>query len=346
MALNSRERFLNACACQSVDRPPLWLMRQAGRALPEYRALKQTHTFLDLVRTPDLTTEVTLQPIRRFGFDAAILFSDILVVPEALGQPYQFRETGGVEMAFPIRRREDWARLRWHAMLDYLPYVSQALRQIRQELGPSTALLGFSGSPWTLANFMVEGGSAPEFTRARSWWREDEPAFIGFLEHLTEAVSNYLNMQVDAGADAVQIFDSLGNALDASEYEAASGQWIKRIVQSVAKRVPVIVFVRGPQWATYAQSAAQVLGVDWQVSLTEMCGRIPSDKAIQGNLNPELMTQAPEVVERAARSLLTCMNGRKGYIVNLGHGLPPLASLASIEQLVEVVRNFAWVNSK
>lgn len=346
MPMNHRERFLNACACQDVDRPPIWLMRQAGRALPEYRALREKHGFVDLVRTPDLSAEVTLQPIRRFGFDAAILFSDILVVPEALGQSYQFRETGGIQMAFAIRHPSDWAQLRWTGVVDRLGYVGEALRLVRRQLGRETALLGFSGSPWTLANFMIEGGSSAEFRGALAWRRENESDFAGFLARLTEAVSSYLHMQIDAGADAVQIFDSLSNALDDAEYEAASGRWIKDIICSLAGRVPVIVFVKGGHWKFFGNSAARVVGVDWQVSLEEVRAQLPKTLAIQGNLDPQVMTRVPDEVEKLARHMLECMNGRNGYIVNLGHGLPPSALVESIDRLVDTARNFAWQNSK
>jgi uroporphyrinogen decarboxylase len=344
--MNNRQRFLNACACASVDRPPIWLMRQAGRALPEYRALKEKYSFLDLVRTPELATEVTLQPIRRFGFDAAILFSDILVVPEALGQAYRFRETGGIEMAFSVHRREDWERLDWTAVVEKLPYVDQALRLIRGQLGMETALLGFSGSPWTLANFMIEGGSASEFKRAAAWLHEDPAGFAEFLARLAEAVSSYLHMQIDAGADAVQIFDSLGYLLSEAEYGPASGRWIRGIVELLSDRVPVIVFVRGVHWRFYRGTTARVLGVDWQVSLTEVRDLLAPEVAIQGNLDPQVMLATPVEVEELARHMLERMIGRSGYIVNLGHGLPPAASLENIGCLVETVRKFAWQNSK
>src|SRR5690348_14582753 len=165
--ITNRERFLNACACAPVDRPPVWLMRQAGRALPEYRALKEKHSFLELVQTPELATEVTLQPIRRFGFDAAILFSDILVLAEGLGQPYKFRDRGGIEMDFLIRSPADIERLEVERVTERLQYVAKALPSIKSALGGQTALIGFAGSPWTLANFMVEGGGVKEYTRAK-----------------------------------------------------------------------------------------------------------------------------------------------------------------------------------
>jgi uroporphyrinogen decarboxylase len=228
-----RRRFLNACWCQPVDRPPVWLMRQAGRALPEYRKLKESHTFLELVQNPELAVEVTLQPIRRFGFDAAILFSDILVIPEAMGQPYRFRDTGGVVMDFDVRTKADIARLSVEQVTEKLGYVDRALRLLRRELGDGTALIGFAGSPWTLATFMMEGGSAKEYRRALSFFREDRQAYFILAEKLTDAIARYLRMQIDAGVDAVQIFDSHGGQLASTEFQEASGRWMREIVTRV-----------------------------------------------------------------------------------------------------------------
>src|SRR5262245_48543554 len=186
-SLTHRQRFLNALRCRPVDRPPIWLMRQAGRALPEYRKLKEKYSFLQLVQSPELATEVTLQPVRRFGFDAAILFSDILVVPEAMGQGYRFRESGGVEMDFVVRSKADIERLSVEHVSERLAYVDKALRLLRHELGQATALIGFAGSPWTLATFMMEGGSAEKFTRALALFRDDRKTFHLLVEKLTAA---------------------------------------------------------------------------------------------------------------------------------------------------------------
>src|SRR5687767_5832859 len=185
--ITNRDRFLGALSCHPVDRPPVWLMRQAGRALPEYRKLKESYTFLELAQTPELAAEVTLQPIRRFGFDAAIIFSDILVVPEAMGLPYRFRETGGIEMDFKIRRWADVERLSVGAVVEKLAYVTEAIRLVKGELGDETALLGFAGSPWTLANFMIDGGSAKEHTGGLSMFREDRAAFEMLCDKLMQA---------------------------------------------------------------------------------------------------------------------------------------------------------------
>lgn len=377
VALTHRRRFLNACRCLPVDRPPVWLMRQAGRALPEYRKLKEKYTFLELVQTPELAAEVTLQPIRRFGFDAAILFSDILVIPEAMGQPYRFRETGGVVMDFAVRTKADIARLSVEGVTDKLGYVDKALRLLRRELGDQTALIGFAGSPWTLATFMMEGGSVKEYGRARALFREDRKTFFALAEKLTSAIARYLQMQVEAGVDALQIFDSHGGQLAPSEFQEASGRWMKEIVSRIGAPAsgpahtangprdagsetgapaagrplmsrpsplapPAIVFSLGTHgnWDDLAATGAQVLGIDWRFPLAEARRLLPAKLALQGNLAPALLSEgAPEDVARETTRLLMVMRGRPGYVFNLGHGLPPAAKLENIAALVETVKN-------
>lgn len=338
--LTNRERFLRACSCEKVDRAPVWLMRQAGRVLPEYRALKEKYTFSELIRTPDLASEVTLQPIRRFDFDAAILFSDILVIPEALGQSFQFRDKGGVQMEFGVRTAEDIARLDGSQIAKRLEYVAAAIRLIKPQLGNRTALIGFAGSPWTLANFMMEGGSVKDFVQARHLFYSEPGLFERFCEILTEAITEFLLMQAEAGVDAVQIFDSLGGLLAGNAFERASGQWIKRIVAGLKGRVPVIVFARGAHGhlETLSDLGADALGFDWTVPLGAVGRQLPANIAIQGNLDPHLLESTPEIVAAETRRILTEMKGRNGHIFNLGHGVPPGAKLACIESLLAAVR--------
>jgi uroporphyrinogen decarboxylase len=359
--LTNRQRFLAAARCRPVDRPPVWLMRQAGRALPEYRKLKEKYTFLQLVQTPELAAEVTLQPIRRFGFDAAILFSDILVIPEAMGQSYRFRETGGIEMDFKIQSAADIEKLSGEHVTGRLSYVDKALRILRQELGEQTALIGFSGSPWTLATFMMEGGSAEKFTKAKALFDSDKKTFSALMEKLTFAVTAYLQMQIVAGADALQIFDSHGGQLPAGEFQEGSGRWMKEIISQLQGRaaspppaagahgmtrpanVPITVFSLDTHgnWNDLAATGANVLGIDWQFSLAEARRILPENIGIQGNLNPALLAGAtPEKVAAETNRLLEEMRGRNGHVFNLGHGVPPTAKLENIAALVETVRSF------
>lgn len=383
----ARERFRRACRCLPVDRPPVWLMRQAGRALPEYRKLKEKHSFLQLVQTPELAAEVTLQPVRRFGFDAAILFSDILVIPEAMGQAYRFRETGGVVMDFAVASAADVAKLSVDRVAERLQYATEALRLVRSALLDQTALIGFAGSPWTLATFMMEGGSAGQFSKALALFREDRKTYYALAEKLTVAITRFLRLQIEAGVDALQIFDSHGGHLPAADFQEASGRWMKDIVaelhslaapastlagshgsehasgstvaasvetcakepshsalRALRSAVPIIIFSLGTHrnWPDLVATGANVLGVDWHSSLAEVRTLLPDSVALQGNLAPALLSDAtPAAVTEETRRLLMEMRGRPGYILNLGHGLPPTAKLENIAALVETVRRAA-----
>lgn len=315
-------------------------MRQAGRALPEYRELKEDHTFIELVQTPELAAEVTLQPIRRFDFDAAILFSDILAIAEGLGQPYQFHERGGIQMDFLVKGAAEVEKLDVAGVTDRLQYTAKALRLIKSALNGNTALIGFAGSPWTLANFMIEGGGVKEYSRAKSMLYAEPQLFSRLLEKITKAIIAFLNLQIDAGADAVQIFDSLGGVLSDGNFFEGSAKWIRQIVDAVKTRVPVIVFSRGVHgnWQDLVGTGASVIGVDWNTRLAEVAARLPAFVGVQGNLDPSLLTTTPEIVAAEARRILLEMRGRPGHIFNLGHGVPPATRLECIESLVATVR--------
>ena len=339
--LNNRERFVRTCNCLPVDRPPVWLMRQAGRCLPEYRALKEKYTFVELVQSPELATEVTLQPIRRFDFDAAILFSDILVVAEALGQSYRFGDAGGIEMDFLIKSAAEIDQLSVGAVEERLNYEVKALDLIKGALAGKTALIGFAGSPWTLANYMLEG-SVKEFTKAKALFYSDHALFCRLMDKITDAITVYLQMQIKAGVDAVQIFDSSGGILADSMFDAASGQWMRKIIAALKRQVPVTVFSRGSNgsWDSLVRTGAQVLSVDWTMNLHEVWGLLPNNVGIQGNLDPFLLNTTPQVVAAESQKLLEEMRDSRGFIFNLGHGVPPTAKLENIEALVTTVRNF------
>jgi len=338
----NRRRFLDACRCKAVDRPPVWLMRQAGRALPEYRQLKEKHSFLQLVQTPELAAEVSLQPIRRFDFDAAILFSDILVVAEGLGQGYKFRDGGGIQMDFVLRTDSDINRLDLNELPEKLDYIPRALQLVKKSLGGKTALIGFAGSPWTLANFMLEGGSAKEFTKAKNLFDSDKKTFSALMEKLTAAVTKLLQMQIAAGADAVQIFDSLGGLLSQKDFAAASAKWMKQIISALNKTVPVVVFSKDVRenWETLVETGADILGIDSGVRLADVRKILPPQIGVQGNLDPFLLLTTPEKVAAETNRILTEMRGACGHIFNLGHGVPPEAKLENISALVETVKNF------
>jgi len=341
-----RERFLNACRCLPADKTPVWLMRQAGRSLPEYRALKEKHSFLELARTPELAAEATLQPIRRFGFDAAVLFSDILVVPEAMGQPYSFRETGGITMKFTVSSAAAIAHLQAEGAVERLDYVAGALRMLKAELAGKTALLGFAGSPWTLARYMVEGTGSGGSHSIKELFYAEPKLFGALLEKITGVVAEFLKMQIEAGADAVQIFDSNGDLLSEGDFEAGSGRWIREVISSLGGRVPVILFSKGGygRLGKLVSTGANVLSVDWTQSLAAVRRALPTNVGVQGNLDPFLLTTSPETVAAEVARILREMKevkaeGLEGHVFNLGHGVPKEAKLECLAALVETVRS-------
>jgi len=338
--MNSRERFLAACACAPLDRPPVWIMRQAGRYLPEYRELKAKHGFLGMVRTPELAAEVSLQPMRRFAFDAAILFSDILVIPEALGQGYTFRDEGGIAMERRIESRSMIEALRPASEVPgRLAYVGAALSILKRELAGKRALLGFGGSPWTLATYMVEGGSSEDFSRVKALLYGDRPAFDLLLGRLTDSLVAYFRMQVEAGADAIQIFDSWGGAVAGPDYEAASLRWMRAIIEAMPKGFPIIIYGKGtgPHLMDQAFAGARVLSIDWSNDLAAVRRSLPGNVAIQGNLDPAILSTTPEIAARETRRLLESVRGCRGHIFNLGHGILPTAAVECVEAVVSAV---------
>lgn len=338
--MTSRERFLAACACQPLERPPIWVMRQAGRYLPEYRQLKAKSSFLEMVRTPEFATEVTLQPLRRFALDAAILFSDILVIPEALGQGYRFREEGGIAMEYRLETRAQVEALApTDAIEGRLRYVSEALKLIKRELGDTKALLGFGGSPWTLATYMVEGGSSEEFERIKLLFYTERDTFDALMERITQSLIVYFQMQIRAGADAIQIFDSWGGIIAGADYEAASLRWIRQIVSALPRDFPVILYAKGTSShiTDQAFTGVRVLSVDWTSDLAVVRRTLPANVAVQGNLDPVLLNTTPDIVRREATRLLESMRGSSGHIFNLGHGIMPHAKIECMQSLVDTV---------
>lgn len=338
--MNGRERFLRAVRGEVLDRPPIWLMRQAGRYLPEYRELKARYDFGTMVRTPELAAEVTLQPLRRFALDAAIIFSDILVVPEAMGQGYYFRDGGGIAMERVIDGADEVEGLETGATRERLAYVVEALRRVRQGMGEGRALLGFCGAPWTLATYMVEGGNPGRGERIGWLMREERRLFGRLMEKITAVCGDYLEMQVEAGVDAVQLFDSWAGLCGEEDLEECTLRWMAELVGRVGGRVPVIVFCRG-QAARAARVAevtgADVLGIEQGVDLAEVARRLPRERAVQGNLDPELLVGEPEAAVEAARRLVDSLRERGGHVFNLGHGITPQARVETVGAVVEAV---------
>ncbi|MDF7826407.1 uroporphyrinogen decarboxylase [Pontiellaceae bacterium B12227] len=340
--MTCRERFLRACKCETTDRPPIWMMRQAGRSLPEYMKLKEGYKFTELVQSPELAAEVTLQPIRRFGYDAAVIFSDILVISEAMGQPYELLDQGGVKVDFALNSKADVDKLDPSRVLDHIGYTPEAIKVTRKELGDERAIIGFAGSPWTLASFMVEGGSSRENLRSRAMLYNEPKLFFTLLEKITEATITYIKAQIAAGADVIQIFDSQGGTLAPSMFWKISGLWIQQIIDAIGGEVPTIVFARNVHhnWRKVVQTGANALSIDWGIDLRETADTIPGDVAVQGNLDPALLIARPEAAAAEAERICESMRGRNGFIFNLGHGVPPEADINTIQAVAEAVQNF------
>ena len=317
-------------------------MRQAGRSLPEYRALKEGKRFTDLVQDPATAAEVTLQPIRRFGYDAAVIFSDILVIAEAMGVPYQLMEQGGVKVDFQLNSPADLEPLDPSQAAEKIAYTPAAIQLVRQEVEENCAIIGFAGSPWTLASFMVEGGSSHDNLRSRTLIHEKPALFETLLEKITLATIDYLHAQIDAGADALQLFDSQGGTLAQTDYWRISGRWMQQIIQSLNNRVPVTVFGRGvhDNWDDLIRTGASALSIDWNINLPALSQKLPDTLAIQGNLDPALLIASPAIAAEQTRQLLTSMQHRNGFIFNLGHGVPPNASPETIAAIAQTVQQF------
>ena len=339
-------RFLRALRREPVDRTPVWLMRQAGRYLPEYRATRaQAGSFMGLATHPELACEVTLQPLRRFRLDAAILFSDILTIPDAMGLGLSFAAGEGPRFERPVRDAAAIARLAVPDMEAELRYVMDAVRTIRRELDPGIPLIGFSGSPWTLACYMVEGGGSKEWGRVKALALVDPPAMHRLLEVVCESVIAYLRAQHAAGVQALQVFDTWGGTLPPAMYREFSLRYLKRIAQALQDLdAPVILFGKGTgqYLGELADSGADALGVDWTTTLSGACARTGGKVALQGNLDPAILYATPEAIRRQVQATLDDYargNGgsREGHVFNLGHGMSPDMDPEHVAVLVDAV---------
>ncbi len=342
------DRFLRALMREPVDMTPVWMMRQAGRYLPEYRAARlKAGDFLSLCMNPELACEVTLQPLQRYPLDAAILFSDILTIPDAMGLGLYFEEGEGPRFHKPVRTEKDIAALTVIKPEQDLPYVIDAVRLIRRELNGSVPLIGFSGSPWTLATYMIEGGSSKDFRRAKTMLYDQPEVLHQLLSVLADSVAVYLNAQIAAGAQAVQIFDTWGGALSHSAYKEFSLSYMTRIVSQLqrereGRRVPVILFTKGGgQWLeAIAGSGCDALGLDWTTDIGLARERVGSRVALQGNMDPAVLHSSPRAIRAEVRRIVDCFGSHPGHVFNLGHGITPEVSPENAQIFIEAVHEF------
>ena len=343
------DRLLRALLRQPVDVTPVWLMRQAGRYLPEYRATRaRAGSFMALCQTPDWACEVTLQPLARFPLDAAILFSDILTVPDAMGLGLTFSEGEGPQFAHPVRSVADINRLFVPDPETALRYVMDAVRLIRRELAGRVPLIGFAGSPWTLATYMVEGGSSKDYARIKGLLYDQPGLLHRVLEVTAQAVTLYLNAQIAAGAQAIMIFDTWGGILTPRAYQEFSLAYLARIVDGLTRtadnrRVPIILFTKGGgAWLeAIAATGCDAVGVDWTVDLGEARRRVGAQVALQGNLDPAVLYADPERIRAQVAQVLADFGFGPGHVFNLGHGVQPGIEPERVGALVAAVHELS-----
>ena len=340
--------YINALLKKEVSRTPIWVMRQAGRYLPEYRQTrKRAGDFLSLCKSSDLACEVTLQPLERFDLDAAILFSDILTIPDAMGLGLHFVENEGPKFSKPLTTLNDIDRLSKPEVGIELAYVFDAVSVIKKNLKGRVPLIGFSGSPWTLATYMVESGSSKNFSKVKGLLFENPKHLHQLLNVLADTVIDYLNAQIEAGADSIMIFDTWGGLLNKESYENFSLRYMSKIVDGIHRKydertIPVTLFTKGGSaWLEQiAATGCDGVGLDWTIEIGEAERRIGSKVALQGNLDPSVLYASPEIITSEAYKVLDQFKGQTGHVFNLGHGITPDVNPESMKVLVDAVHSY------
>jgi uroporphyrinogen decarboxylase len=343
------DRLLRALRREPVDTTPVWVMRQAGRYLPEYRATRaKAGSFMALATNPELACEVTLQPLQRYELDAAILFSDILTIPDAMGLGLSFAQGEGPQFAHPVRTHADVQRLGIPDMEADLRYVMDAVRLIRRELDSRVPLIGFSGSPWTLACYMVEGEGSRDFATAKAMCWNDPALAHQLLDTLARSVAVYLSAQAAAGAQALMIFDTWGGMLGPSAFREFSLRYLSQVADLLksdphARELPLILFSKGANahLAAMAQTGCAALGVDWTIDLADARKAVDGKVALQGNLDPAVLRASPEVIRREVRRVLDSYGNHPGHVFNLGHGITPEVDPEHVKVLVDEVHAYS-----
>ncbi len=334
------DTFLRACRGEVVDYTPVWIMRQAGRYLPQYQKVRAKVDFLTLCKTPELAAEVTLQPVDILGVDAAILFSDILIPLEAMGMKLRFYEKKGPVLGNPVREAKDVERLRIPEPAESVPFVLETIRILRSALSGKVPLIGFAGAPFTLATYMIEGGGSKNFANTKALMYRDPEVFHALMRKITDTTIAYLSSQVEAGAHAVQLFDSWAGALAPDDYRAFSLPYVKETVRALRPLgVPVIYFVNncGGLLEQARTSGADVIGIDWRVDIGKAVKRLGTKVSVQGNLDPCALFSSEEVLRSKARDILKKGRAARGHVFNLGHGILPQTPPDMARALVEIV---------
>lgn len=334
--------FLRACKKQTVERTPIWIMRQAGRYLPEYREIRERADFITMCKTPELAAEVTIQPVDIIGVDAAIIFSDILVIPEAMGMNLEMIESKGPKLYEPIRNLDQINNLKVIDPYKDLKYVLDAVALTKKELNNRVPLIGFAGSPWTLMTYMVEGGGSKNFSEIKKFIYNQPKAAHLLLEKISDAVAKYLSAKIEVGVNAIQIFDTWGGLLSQSDFKEFSLQYIEKVISKIKrKEEPIIVFAKGVHHSLVdlANSGADVISLDWTMNLGEVRNKIGNKVALQGNLDPTVLYANKEKIKEEAVKVLSSFGKGSGHIFNLGHGILPDVDPENAKYLVEVIKN-------
>ncbi|MCR4288182.1 MAG: uroporphyrinogen decarboxylase [Deltaproteobacteria bacterium] len=339
----ANDAFLKACRLEKAGYTPVWLMRQAGRYLKEYMAIRSKHSFLEMCRTPELACEVTLQPLRRFELDAAIIFADILLPLDGMGINLEFAKNEGPVISNPVRDIKDIEALRVINPEEHVPFLLQAIRLVKKELDGKTPLIGFSGAPFTIASYIIEGEGSRSYIHTKGLMYKEPEAWKLLMDKITESLSLYLNAQIDAGAEAVQVFDSWVGCLSPGDYTEFALPYTKRLIASVKKRVPVINFSTntGAYLDLVREAGGDVVGVDWRVRLDSAWKTIGYDKAIQGNLDPAALFGGPDTIRKKVKEILGMAGNRPGHIFNFGHGILVGTAVDNVKALVDAVHELS-----
>lgn len=336
-------RFLRACRREAVDCTPVWMMRQAGRYLEEYRALRAKHSFLEMCRTPELAAEVTVQPLRRFDLDAAIIFADILLPLPGMGIDLEFAKGEGPVIGNPVRSAADVDALRPLEPERDVPFLAEAIKMVRREIEGRVPLIGFTGAPFTLASYVIEGGSSRNYVHTKQMMYGAPDVWHRFMSKMADVVGAYLAYQIEAGAQVVQVFDSWVGILSPDDYREFVQPYSRRVIESVAGAVPVIHF--GTDTATLLadmrDAGGDVIGIDWRIDLADAWDILGPDVGVQGNMDPVILYAPPAVIEERVAGVLRSAAGRPGHIFNLGHGILPTTPVEHAQVMIEAVHRLS-----